>query len=143
MFSNFIPSRQTGIQYRSDEGSYGLMLAAASPQLDSLDSSGNPIAFGQLWVAGGKGMRKQGQYPNKPTRLFVQVQNGKVISNLVSAAGGLSVYASGLGTVGYSITPSTNVTKPGYRYGDSMGTLFINNNGYMGSDIMYQYKYQP
>ena len=50
LFSNFIPARQPGIQYRSDEGSYGLMLAAASPRLDSLDNNGGNVTFGQLWV---------------------------------------------------------------------------------------------
>ena len=141
LFSNFIPARQSGITYRSDEGSYGIMLAAASPRFDYSGNDGGTFPFGQLWIGGGKGIRKQGEYPNSPSRLFVKVQNGKVVPILISTAGGLTGDISSVGSVGYDVNQSTNILKPGYRYGDATNQNNSFNQAYNGSDIMYQYQY--
>ena len=137
LFANFIPARQDGITYRSDEGSYGMMLAGASPRFDYEGNGGTTYGFGQMWVGGAKGtsnIRKKGEYTLKPYRLFVQAKNG-IVNTPENTSAGLDGYISTVGTVGY--TPSDKGTKPGYRYGDAVGK----STGFDGSDVMYQYKY--
>jgi hypothetical protein len=142
LFANFIPARQNGIQYRSDEGSYGMMLAGASPRFDYIGNSGTTFGFGQMWVGGSKdstGIRKGGKYTAKPYRLFVQATNGIVVPYLKPTTGGLSDYISTVGAVGYTLTDTG--TKAGYRYEDAVTPKKADNRQYEGSDVMYQYKY--
>jgi len=137
LFANFIPATQKNIKYKSDEGSYGMMLAGASPRFDYTGNSGTTFGFGQIWVGGLKGssgIRKNSEYTIKPNRLFVQA-DGTTIP--VDMKGGLNGDIPTVGKVGY--TPNDKGTKPGYRYGDATDPKISKN--FEGSDIMYQYKY--
>lgn len=138
LFANFIPARQDGIQFRSDEGSYGMMLAGASPRFDYVGNSGTTFGFGQIWVGGTNGqanIRKKGEYTIKPYRLFVDASNG-IVNKPIDTSSGLNGSIPTVGTVGY--TPTDKGAKPGFRYEDAMKPSI--NKNFDGSDVMYQYK---
>jgi len=143
LFANFNSAKQTGFQFRSDEGSYGMMLEVSSPRFDYDGNSGTTFGFGQIWVGGSKdstGIRKGGKYTTQPYRLFVTVKDG-IVNTPHYTLGGLFGDVPNLkdGKVGY--VPTDNGTKPGYRYEDAITQKKPENRMYNGSDIMYQYKY--
>ncbi len=134
LFANFIPQTQNGVVARSDEGAYGLMIGAGADKFKYVNASGQEFGFGQQWVAGGKTIRKNRQYPNRPYRLFVsptgyglQVLNDNLQTRNLS----------GVGTIGYSVSESGNAAIPGYRYGDNVGVA--KDDEYEASDIMFQF----
>jgi hypothetical protein len=132
MFSNFLPQNQSGFIARSDEGAYGLMIGAGDTKFKYYGSDGQEIGFGQQWIAGGKNMRKNRQYPNRPYRMFVDTNGTSVLiinDNLQPRN------LPGIGSVGYTVEESSKSTKPGYRYGDNLGK----SEEFEGSDIMLNY----
>ena len=133
LFSNFIPQNQSGITYRSDEGAYGLMISD-NIRLSYTDVNGASIDVSQLWVAGGKVMRKNGQYPSWASRWFINPEGTAVQFSKSELSRGT---ISGVGSTGYDVHESTNTTKDGVRYGDAVGTKI--DNDYKASDIMVQY----
>ncbi len=146
LFSNFIPDTQKNVQFRSDEGSYGIMISAGDPRFSYIGVNGNTYGFGQLWIAGAQGtsgIRKNGEYPNKPTRIFAQAQNGGTNVTFVEVTQGdlSNSNIPTVGDVGYSATPSTDANSPGYRYGDVVGVNTPNGKEFESSDVAFQYKY--
>ena len=135
IFGNFIPQNQNNFLARSDEGTYGLMVGAGSIKFKYIGRDGQELEFGQKWIAGGKGIRKNRQYPSRPYRIFAG-QNGEsviVINDNIQASN-----LQGVGDVGYTVEESSKTTQPGYRYGDNLGVKRDENYG--ASDIMLQYK---
>ena len=132
---------QYGVDYRSDEGAYGMMIAGGASKFPYKGASGNIFGFGQQWVAGqaGYGIRKNNEYTAKPYRLFVQATNGIITTAQVDTSAGLNEYVRTIGTVGYIPKSSSDGNKPGYRYGDTINTNTAANKDFEGSDIMYQY----
>jgi hypothetical protein len=134
LFSNFIPATQQNVHYRSDEGAYGMMIAS------DFRFSTPEWGMGQEWVAGKAGninIRKKGEYTTSPTKYYAQVQNGVIRFVTVSTKGSVTYSIPTVGAVGYSISPSGNDLKPGYRYGDSMGK----DQSFEGSEMMVQYNF--
>ena len=137
LFQNFIPQTQTNIHFRSDEGAYGMMLAS-----DFKFSDDNGFSLGPTWVAGKTGtmnIRKKGEYPTAPHKLYAQVQNGVVRFTSVSTQGSVSYSIPTVGSAGYSISESGVEKKPGYRYGDSMGAQ--KSQDFEASEMMVQYNF--
>ena len=88
------------------------------------DGDDNGFSLGPTWVAGKTGtmnIRKKGEYPTAPHKLYAQVQNGVVRFTSVSTQGSVSYSIPTVGSVGYDVSESGVEKKPGYRYGDSMG----------------------
>jgi hypothetical protein len=137
LFQNFIPQTQTNIQFRSDEGAYGMMLAT-----DYKFSDDNGYTLGPTWVAGKTGtqnIRKKGEYPTSPYKLYAQVQNGVLQFVSVSTQGSVSYSIPTVGAVGYDVSESGVESKPGYRYGDSIGTDV--SDDFDASEMMVQYNF--
>ena len=142
LFQNFLPQRQTGIEVRSDEGAYGLMVGGGDKKFSYIGASSTEYGWGQLWVAGASGVagiRKKAEKPTTQYRIFVKVDKGVVKNVAETSQTGFLGNISGVGVVGYSIAESGDPNKPGYRYGDWMGVR--KSGDYEASDIMYQYKY--
>ena len=139
-FNSTATATQAGIQYRSDEGAYGMMVGAGSSKFTYIGANNNTFGFGQLWIAGSDGtIRKNGEYPNKPTRVFAKVLNGGPVVTFVEV--NQSDFSSGtiptVGAVGYS----ANQNKPKYRYGDVVGVKTPNGAEFESSDLAFQYQY--
>ena len=137
LFQNFIPQTQTNIQFRSDEGAYGMMLAT-----DYKFSDDNGYTLGPTWVAGKAGtqnIRKKGEYPTSPYKLYAQVQNGVLRFVSVSTQGSVSYSIPTVGAVGYDVSESGVESKPGYRYGDSVGIDV--SDDFDASEMMVQYNF--
>ena len=137
LFQNFIPQTQTNIQFRSDEGAYGMMLST-----DYKFSDDNGFSLGPTWIAGKTGtqnIRKKGEYSTSPYKFYAQVQNGVVRFTRVSTQGSVSYSIPTVGPVGYSISESGVEKKPGYRYGDSIGAAQDDDFG--ASEMMVQYNF--
>lgn len=145
LVDNFITPKQKDIQKRSDEGTYGRMIAAGSnPTIDGIRFGyyGNSqyFSFLQRWVGGGKTSRKNNEYPATAGRLFINndktpnIKRGKTFKTTLST-GGVNL------PVGYVVRESTIASKPGYRYGDTYGKEEKEDkNGIYGSDIMVQFE---
>ena len=148
LFSNFIPQTQSDINYRSDEGTYGLMIGGGGVRFDYKGANGTPFSFGQVWVAGDSGknsMRAKGQYPSNPYLLVTKYTNGFRQSILLPTKNvNGEIPGMYIGSVGYNINESTDKLKPGYRYGDTIGTNATTDTGnaqfYQGSEMMVQFK---
>lgn len=142
MFANFIPQTQSGIQFKSDEGAYGLMLGSGPiSKFGYLSSKGETLEFGPAWFGGSKIIRKNGQIPQS-YKIFVKYDKNGVRSNeIVYSQEGFDNSLVGVGKVGYTSEISTDETRPGMRYGDNVGTKISSRNGedYTHSDIMRQY----
>ena len=137
LFQNFIPQTQKDIQFRSDEGAYGMMVSS-----DFKFSDDNGYTLGPTWIAGKTGtqnIRKKGEYPTAPYKFYAQVQNGVVKFTTVSTQGSVSYSIPTVGAVGYSVSESGIEKKPGYRYGDSMGAQ--KDQGTQASEMMVQYNF--
>lgn len=134
MFANYIPANQNGILARSDEGAYGMMIGAGSTKFEYIGTRGGAIGFGQQWIAGGTNIRKSGQYPNTPYRLFTNF-DGTILQ--ISNDNLESMTIPGLGAIGYEVNESTDTNSPGFRYGDNVGVE--NDSDYKSSDMMVQY----
>jgi len=140
VFANFIPQTQPGIQHRSDEGAYGLMISGGNTKFSYIGASSKTYGWGQLWIAGGRGIRKNNEYPSTRYRIFVKNEDGVNNINFAEKSDtGFLGYISEVGTVGYTVSVSGDINNPGYRYGDSIGIK--KSTEYQASDIMYQYKY--
>lgn len=131
------PKRQpAGTKYRADEGSYGIMIQGGN-RFTYFGNGGSEYQFGQSWVAGANGIRKSGQYTNLPYTVYNKPDG---TSATKPASGGIFSTINLGGTtiqVGYSIEPSTIESKPGVRYGDSVGV--VNDTEYEASPILLQY----
>jgi hypothetical protein len=142
LFQNTIPQRQdANIQYRSDEGSYGLIMGNAGKKFDYLGAGGTTFGFSQVWAGGSgdaSGIRKKNEYPAAPKRFFTN-PDGTV--NQVDIVGGINDSIPTVGAVGYTPSNSGNANKPGVRYEDVMSKKVSGNENFQGSDVMYQYKY--
>lgn len=142
MFANFISQKQDGIQFKSDEGAYGLMIGSGpTSKFGYLSSKGENMEFGPAWYAGGKGIRKDGQTPQS-YKIFVKYDsNGTRINEIIYSQEGFNDNITGLGSVGYTPNVSTDDSRPGMRYGDNVGTLISDrtDDDYTNSDIMRQY----
>lgn len=142
VFQNFIPQSQGGITYRSDEGTYGLMIRGGNKKFQYLDKNGNVFEFGQRWVAGGNIMRKDGQYPSYARRIFTKPDGGWwFMPN--SQINSLPVFDRDIGKIGYNIEESTTNTGKPVKYSDSIGIIKGNDesNLFASSDMMIQYGY--
>lgn len=136
IFANFIPQTQDGIQARSDEGTYGLMIGAGNSKFVYVGRDGSTVGFGQQWVAGSKAMRKNGQYPSRAFRTFTGPDGNPIqVTNAKLAAKNLG----DVGSVGYTVAESTNANKPGFRYADSIG---VQKDGFFeASEVLVQFGY--
>lgn len=137
IFQNFIPQRQTNIQFRSDEGTYGMMIAS-----DFKFADDNGWSMGQTWIGGKSGnlnIRKKSEYTTTPYKVYAQYRRGYLEWVKVSTNGSVSFSIPTVGSVGYEINESSNELKPGYRYGDSMGAQ--KSQDFEASEIMVQYNY--
>lgn len=134
LFANFIPAKQDGIVYKSDEGMYGLMIDDLKANLSYTDRKGVQKNQTQLWVGGSKTLRKNGEYSYDAGRYFVG-PNGDLIHFTKKK---LNTPFSDIAdiVVGYYVQESSDSTSPGFRYGDVLGNESI----YDRSDMMIQYK---
>ena len=130
-FANFIPATQKNITYKSDEGAYGLMV---NSNRFTYTIGGTEFKLNQMWIGGGKLIRKDGQYPSQAARIFTN-PDGTPKINL--STHGFHFSISGVGETGYRVGDSTNPLKPGVRYGDSVGTKV--SEDYEASDVAVQY----
>jgi hypothetical protein len=137
LFANFIPQNQNGVTYRADEEAYGLMINDQKSILSYTDANGSVFDLNQMWVAGGSIMRPNNEYPDGAVRFFKTYNNGvpQQVGFTSDQLSGLSINT--VGAIGYSVQQSTNILKPGYRYGDNVGTK--QDADYEASDIMVQY----
>ncbi len=142
LFANFIPETQKGIQYRSDEGAYGLMVNAGNNKFTYIGRNGQVFGFGfgfgQRWIAGGRGIRKEGEYPTNAYRVFAN-PNGTsaIITNASLTARTINLGFGDSIMVGYPINESTIKNSPGFRYGDAIGTKV--DPYFESSDVLFQY----
>ena len=136
LFANFIPQNQNGFVARSDEGTYGLMVGGGATKFTYVGKNGNTYGFGQQWIAGGKTIRKTGQYPSLAYRLVTGPQ-GLSIPIVNTNLSGRSI--DGIGAVGYTIKESTKSSAPGFRYGDNLGVA--KSEDFEASEIMLQHAY--
>lgn len=141
LVDNFITPSQKNIQKRSDEGTYGRMIAAGSnPTIDGIRfgyyGASQYISFLQRWVGGGATSRKNDEYPATAARIFVKpdgtpnINSSKTVNKTLG--GGTKL------PVGYVVQKSTDSNHPGFRYGDVYG-LDADKDGAYGSDIMVQF----
>ena len=139
LFSNFIPATQTGIIYKSCEGTYGKMITNDTSRLWSIAGDGTVVKITQRWVAGGAIMRKDEDYPYEAARMFTnplgrpyEITNSDLASLPNTIDGSF---------VGYDINKNS---KGGlsYRYGDNVGTDASNKNqtDFTNSDVIIQYQ---
>lgn len=133
LFANFIPQNQNNFLVRSDEGTYGMMVGAGSTKFTYIGRDGSTVGFGQQWIAGSTGIRKTGQYPSRPYRIFTG-PNGQPIQILNDNLKGT---LADLGPVGYTVAESTKANTPGFRYGDSVGK--DKDGEYEASEMLLQY----
>jgi hypothetical protein len=136
LFGNFLPQRQSGVLYRSDENTYELMLGSYSGNDGYFSYQGATAFFDgvmQFWYAGssqGAGsMRPGGKLPLNhkkiyvgPTRLSLQVPNS-------------NFQIPGIGSVGYDATPTGGPLK----YGDFVGKT--KKADWVGSDMLIQHSF--
>lgn len=138
LFANFIPASQSGINYRSDEGAYGLMIGAGEDKF-GYDGNSRPILFNQIWLAGGKITRK-GIRNTSPSRIS-NTPDGKSSYVTKIPSGGIPDTNIGsqaeVGIGGIDIVESTITSKPGIRYGDSVGTVI--DEEFKASMVMLDY----
>lgn len=142
LFSNFIPKNQNGIQVRSDEGAYGLMLGIGpKSRFSYVDANGKTYEFGQMWYGGGKNIRKDNQTPLSYKIFVTYDKNGTKNYEVVYTEEGFDIGISDIGQVGYRAETSKNSETPGMRYGDNVGSSISDRQGelYTHSDIMRQY----
>jgi len=138
LFQNFIPQTQPGIQYRSDEGAYGLMIGAGSFRFRYNSHRGLPMDFNQLFIGGGKVTRPGGDYPAYASRIFVNPDGTPNIIKVLDLE--KQPLIPTVGRVGYSVDESTDSNSPGYKYGDNLGVVDAPfNEDFQGSDVMIQY----
>lgn len=137
LFQNFIPQTQDGIQYRSDEGAYGLMIGSGTGFFKSTDQRGGTTDFLQMFIGGGKVTRPNGEYPGTAARLFVNYDGTPKVIKVLSLDSQPSL--PGIGEpVGYSVDESKKTDpSPGYKYGDAVGAKV--DGEFKASDIMIQY----
>jgi hypothetical protein len=148
LFANFIPQRQDeNVKYRSDEGTYGKMIAdanfrlwmdRASPTIELKSARTPPF---QMWVAGGTLMRKDSENVKVSVRQFGCYMNEDGMNAFYATAKSIESgrYIPTVGHVGYERKASTNELKPGIRYSDNIGERV--NADYDASDIMYNYSF--
>jgi hypothetical protein len=142
LVDNFVTPAQVNIKKRSDEGTYGRMIAAGSLQTTDGDirfgynGDNGPLPFLQRWVGGGTTSRKNDEYPAQAGRVFVKpdgtpnINKNKTVN--LTLGGGTNL------SVGYVVQESTDTNHPGYKYGDVYG-LTSDKDGAYGSDIMVQF----
>lgn len=136
---------QSGIVARSDEGMYGKMIADVKANLwydNTIPSSTSPRTSPfQMWVAGGKNIRKNAEKTGNSARVFGKYAHGDGNNTLVITSVQLSsgYEIPNIGHVGHSVNESTNVNKPGVRYGDNVGVKV--DADLAASDMMVNYKF--
>jgi hypothetical protein len=136
IFGDFIPKSQNGIVARSDEGAYGLMIGGSKGfKFEYVGQDGGERKFGQIWIAGGSTMRKTAQYTTTPYKLLA-TPNGTWEDR--DAMGSFTSNIPGVGSVGYPIGHKISDSKPGVRYGDSVGV--VHSDEYEASDVMMAYE---
>ena len=145
LFQNFIPQTQKNIQFRSDEGAYGMMVASGDSKFKYTGNS-QDYNFIQMWIAGKNGtnnIRKKGEYPQQAARIFVKYNNGVRTNYPNLSTSGFHFSIPNVGPVGYTVSESTIEKRPGYRYGDSvgMGNRKDSSNDFEASDVMVQYSF--
>ena len=86
-----------------------------------------------------KTFEKKGEYPTSPYKLYAQVQNGVLRFVSVSTQGSVSYSIPTVGAVGYDVSESGVESKPGYRYGDSVGIDV--SDDFDASEMMVQYNF--
>ena len=127
IFGNFISHKQVGVEVRSDEGAYALMISNG----DRFNYQGNSnfFVFNQIWTAGGKVMRKNGEKNSNSSRIYNN-PDGKTSSvqtwSQTNAVIGKS-FIPGVGSVGIEIMESKDELHPGIKYGDSVGAHISDN----------------
>jgi hypothetical protein len=141
-FMSTATSTQTGVQYRSDEGAYGMMIGAGADKFSYTGDNGS-FGFGQLWIAGtpgSNGIRKNSEYPVNPIRIFSKVLNGgTVVTSVGVNQSDLSDGTiAGIGKVGY--TPATLNNGP-VSYGDVVGVNTVDGKDFEASDVAFQFQY--
>jgi hypothetical protein len=136
LFQNFIPQTQKNIQFRSDEGAYGMMIDSGTSKFGYTNTFGLSRGFRQRWFGGAPlttGIRKTGQNNADHAGILINQPNGTLdifnhqsYSSLITGTGGFI-------RVGYDIHESTNRLRPGIRYGDSFGSG-VNDKGIDGAN---------
>lgn len=138
LFANIgATSQDSNIQYKSSEGAYGIMLKAGPSRFTYIGNSGD-IGFIQKWIAGSKGIRKQGEINESAARIS-RSPDGTIpsITPAKTSLIGNPAFIPGVGNTGFSIGESSDSLKPGIRYGDSVG---VNKSKYYeASEIMMDY----
>mgnify|MGYP000951577903 CR=1 FL=1 len=144
LFQNFRKVRQDGKSYRSDEGTYGLMLAGGNVRFDYIGASYENFEWGQRWFGGGKITRPNNEKVEKPYRIFVEYDKNGTRKTVIRYFDE-SNYNYGIsftGQVEYVRKESTDENKQGVRYSDHIGLEAKDDKRgeYANSDIMVQYK---
>jgi hypothetical protein len=137
-FQNSNPSTQDGIEARSDEGAYGLMIQGGKSRFIYNSQRGATLEFNQRWIGGGSTIRKNNEYTALPSLIIASPIEGVswfVPNSLMSSLPSIQP----LGHIGYTIEESPDSTKPGVKYGNSVGKSKDPEFG--SSDIIVQYSY--
>jgi hypothetical protein len=134
LFANFKTATQTGIIYKSSEGTYGSMIKDNLGRLSYINSDGVSLPITQQWVAGDIGIRKTKEYPIKAGRMFVNSSGrpNTILNKDLSSLPDIT----GVGAIGYDISKNSH-SGLSYKYADNMGAS--NDADYYASDIMVQY----
>lgn len=139
LFGNFLPQTQQGVKYRSDEGSYGIMVNAGAPLRFTYEGiNGDQNVFSQPWIAGGTTMRKNNQDVPSPVLIMPQGPDG---SRSTHAANQQNIIQ--IGPEPQSVSVGINRFGPflgstfGVRYGTAVGASVDPN--YKASTMMLAY----
>lgn len=141
LISSFIPFtfprfQPSGTQYRADEGSYGIMIKNQDRlYLGEADSRPNGEGVPtNIWIAGGKGIRKVGELPGRSIYRVVTPSGTEGIQSGGGAISGLYIRYHGIP----QITPRPSKEPySGWRYGDSVGADVDDNLDASGMMIQY------
>lgn len=154
LFGNFIPQRQGGVERRSDEITYGLMLGSYGGEFGPFSYQGVSRFFSgpqQYWYGGGRTMRETGQSPLNEWWLLYVDEYGKPIMRKPFEAKipGLTGYVgyppadgvSGGGGGLLSFLSSRSGTPDGpIRYGDFVGNA-LPDDDWQNSNMLIQHSF--
>lgn len=142
LFGRFIPKTQdANIEYRSDENTYGLMLASKDRFTDTNPNIPTKNVY-QLWLAGDnisiKGSSRAGKSPVIQYRLFTDENGNPISKQVMGSLDGPPVYGK---PTGYQTINADGKSKYGKAVGQLANGYISDPTTFQNSDVMVQYGY--
>lgn len=140
LFGNFLPQRQSGVQFRSDEKTYGLMMAAGDSRYFTYIGATTAVDYlSQRWIAGNAGGIRTGDQTNETYggMLYLKEDGRPITYNVRNLDKNIQMKDGSSIRVGYNIAPSAIANAPGIRYEDAIGAK--KDTEYYASDQMVQW----